>query len=237
MNERRRHFSAKTVKDLRASLREVLQVQQSPEPPEGLSIMTIDPSRVTRCLKTLHLKPGLVLRGYQFYQGGNGNGFIFAMPEDSPLPEPDNQACARVEKVPGVFLPCPQPDCSLEHFMDAFTGDGSPLSFLEASIVKRELEECGAFWHGCSWGSHRIVTSLAKKETSKASQWTWSSPAPKVWRPTVTITQDGASVLFFSYSEEGCCCYYRHLDEYTNDSYRPCSHEETIATGPMGYIC
>ena len=120
----------------------------------------MDPNQVTNCLKNLSLKPGFALRGYQFCSDGNGNGVVYAIPDGSPFPEPEECIYIQpVEVVPGVELDMPKPPSHLDNFMDAFEGDGTLQSYVEASMLQRELEEFGAMWHGCSWSTHDIIDS------------------------------------------------------------------------------
>ena len=56
--------------------------------PEGWSISGADPMGVLRAATSIWVKPGYVLRAYQFREGGNGNGFVYAVPEAEPFPEP-----------------------------------------------------------------------------------------------------------------------------------------------------
>jgi len=87
---------------------------------------TADPAKLLACFPGLRLKSGFVLRAYLYRDGsGNGNGFVWATSRDLPFPEPE--ACPRVE---GVFLSPPRPPGSLENFMEAVEGDGTPWSYL-----------------------------------------------------------------------------------------------------------
>ena len=42
--------------------------------------------------------------------------------------------------------------------MQAIEGDGSPWSYLSASILSREAAEFGAIWHGCVWSDQTILS-------------------------------------------------------------------------------
>ena len=99
----------------------------------------------------LRVKPGFVLRAYQFRSGGNGNGVVWAMPTDALLPEPSE--CPRLTD---QFLEPPKPPLALDDLMDAIEGDGTPWSYLSSSLFAREAQEVGAMWHGCHWSTHKI---------------------------------------------------------------------------------
>ena len=99
---------------------------------------------------SLRIKPGYVLRAYQFYEGGNGNAFVYAVPKTEPFPDP--QECQA--RSPSHFLGPPVPPNALPTVAEAIEGDNSPWSYLQASILVRELQEFGAMWHGVTWGTH-----------------------------------------------------------------------------------
>jgi len=126
-----------------------------PEPntaSNGWSKSTADPMMLLGVFDSLRLKTDFVLRAYQFQEGGNGNGFIWGMPQGAPFPDPDE--CPRLMD---RFLEPPNPPEALDELMDAIDGDGSPWSFLSASIFAREAAEFGAMWHGCHWSTHAIL--------------------------------------------------------------------------------
>lgn len=50
--------------------------------PEGWSFSPVDPQKTLAVFNNLKLKEGFVLRAYQFREGDNGNGIVWAMPED-----------------------------------------------------------------------------------------------------------------------------------------------------------
>ena len=92
--------------------------------------------------KALRLKAGFALHAYEFRSGGNGNGIIWAVPADAPLLAPED--CPQLED---VFLGPPKPPGAIP-LMQVIEGDGSPWSYLSASILGREAAEFGARWHG-----------------------------------------------------------------------------------------
>src|SRR5215469_7088273 len=123
------------------------------EVPEGWSFSRADPMQMLLVAKSLRMRPGYILRAYQFRQGGNGNGFVYAVPEGSPFPEPGDCQARNASH----FLTPPVPPGALPEFAEALEGDNSPWSFVEASILVRELHELGALWHGVAWGTHTIL--------------------------------------------------------------------------------
>ncbi len=119
---------------------------------QGWNESTPSPMVLVDAFPKLHVRDGYILRAYQFREGFNGNAIVYALPEDVPLPDPDT--CERRED---VFLEPPIVAGALDDYMQAIDGDGSLRSYLEASILARELAEFGAIWHGISWGEHIVL--------------------------------------------------------------------------------
>jgi hypothetical protein len=170
---------------------------------------------------TLWLKPGYILRAYQFIQGGNGNGVVYAMPEGAPFPDPDD--CRRDAQ---RFLRPPVPPDALPDVMAAIDGDGSPWSYLSASVLARELAEFGAMWHGCNWSVQRIL-----EEIPADSGLTWIEAQPENLRPSVEMSADGVTVTFCAYSVVYAERVTRHVDRYMPGSYTFTSETTVLATG------
>jgi hypothetical protein len=243
------YYRAEMVEGLREGLRSAV-AWPSQGLPEGFSISPADPTRAMCCLRSLRLKPGIVLRAYQFYEGGNGNGWVLAMPEDVPLPEPSQCRRSDVETAPGVFIDWPCPEEALEHFMDGIEGDGSARSYLEASVLFRELQEFGAIWHGCHWSTHKVIDTAPFDEASvkagrshgqptprRPEKWQWRGRRPADWRPSVSLRKDGgADVRFVTLSELGQSALYEHRDRYVPGSLRPKAGARVFADGPGGYV-
>jgi hypothetical protein len=243
----RHYFSATNVQQLRRKLQKALQVPETDEtyPGDGLYLSPVDPSDAVRIVTHVHLKPGYVLQGYQYISGSNGNGFVYAIPEEARLPDPYEHVHRLKEVVPGVHLPYPEPPNALPHFMDAIEGDGSPRSFLEASILMRELEEFGAIWHGCDWADHEIIYAdpfdpanrlpkrLAEYGSWSSDDWSWIAPKPRDWRPCVKLEGGGATFEFISFSAFDGSGLFRHLDTYKQGSMQPSLTREDLANGPF----
>ena len=219
----------------------------SEDVPAGWSTIISGPEKLLAVFKPLKLKRGFTLVGYQFREGGNGNGFIYAVPEGSRLPFPDD-----CPTDPDHFLGPPVPPTALEDVMDAIEGDGSPVSYLCASLLNRELEEFGAMWHGCSWGTHELVTKdpfarggclrPQSKATDRAGlqidfeKWQWHKPKPARWEPRVKLAGGNVTVIFHTYSGLERDAIYRHVDRYKTGAYRFKARRVVVAEGPSGYI-
>jgi len=137
--------------------------------------------------------------------------------------------------------------------MDGIAGDGSPWSYLCASILSRELAEFGARWHGCNWTTHTLIgdnplelnvrpaalpvgqgaNDYAKGELPSAGKngWKWLSTKPSQWQPSVRIGPDSVTVIFYTYSPLGQEGLYRHTDTYRRGTYVAKSEQLKIAEG------
>jgi len=119
---------------------------------EGWSKSPVNPINLLTAFPSISLRQGFVLRGYVFRAGGNGNGIIWVVPESSPFLEPED--CIKLDD---YFLSPPKPPDALDDLMEAIEGDGTPWSYLSASLFKREAQEFGALWHGRSWCDQSIL--------------------------------------------------------------------------------
>ncbi|HWI53942.1 MAG TPA: hypothetical protein VNT01_17520 [Symbiobacteriaceae bacterium] len=182
-----------------------------------------DPNKLLAAFPCLQLKPGYTLFTQLYAAGGNGNGFTYAYPTGARLPR------KTLTRWPDQ---APQ---QAEAPMAAIEGDGTPWSYLCASLLGRELDELGAQWHGCSWSTHDLCT--ADPTAGKDSGWERTGPIPKEFAPAVTQTEESTTVSFYTVSELGQCRLIRHTDQYpAGRGYLAECSEETIAHGPGGYI-
>ena len=191
----------------------------------------VDPMALLASFPTLRLRAEFVLRAYQYYSGGNGNGIVWALPVSVPFPEPD-----QCPKVQGHFLSPPRPPGALDDLMDAIEGDESARSYLSASLFDREAAEFGALWHGCSWSDERILYENPLDPLEEAGHWEWLHPIPQDWLPEVIISEETITVRFFAHSEHVQCRISEYLDTFVPGNYRFQSKRTEIALGPRGFI-
>ena len=235
-------FPLQKVQRLRRRAQRAAEV--SPAGPEGWSKSAVDPMDLLSVFSSLKMKTGFVLRAYQFRSGSNGNGIIWAVPEDLEFSGPAE--CPTLED---GFLEPPRPLRSIDDFMEAIEGNGLPWSYLSASIFAREAGEFGAIWHGCSWGEHRILGKAPRSlssppddedarpdSVSSPGGWKWIEAKPTEWRPHVDQSSDAIRVTFYTFSGLGVEAIYCNLDEYKPGLYVPRSNNKPIAEGPRGYI-
>jgi hypothetical protein len=235
-------FSAAKIRKLREETAKVTQVP--PDGPNGWSKSTMDPNKVLELFKPLRLRKGYVLRAYQFKAEGNGNGVVWAMPADAEFPEPKD--CPILEN---HLLKAPKPFEALDDVMEAIEGDGTPWSYLAASLLRRELSEFGASWHGCNWSLHFVLDEdpwmadppnpdepALDRPTTKALEWTWLDEAPKDWRPRVTGDEDRVTVTLYTYCGLETQRLFRYTDTYKPGKLRAKVQEKVIASDGPGYM-
>jgi len=236
---------------IKAALEHARSLSEVPEPANnGWSKCTVDPSRMLTAFPPLSLQDGFQLRAYQYFENGNGNAVVYAMPEGAPFPDPEN--CPRVQD---EFLEPPVPPGAVDDVRSVIRGDGSPWSYMCASLFARELAEFGAMWHGSSWGTHHLLGcnpfALTESDrqrvdrhggpdaplsSSNETQWTWLEAKPKEWRPSVTMANAGVTVTFHTFSGLGYERICRHEDVYGATGYCFENTYTELAHGPAGYV-
>ena len=218
-------FSVDRIQSLRRAIARATRFPDNGS--DGWRKSPVDPCLVLNVFRLLHLLPGCTLRAYQFRLGGNGNAFVYAMPVNSPFPEPDE--CPRDEF---RFLEPPVPSGALSDVMAAITGDGSPESYMQASIFAREIVEFGALWHGSEWSMHEIIAANSRcLAAERQAEWEWMEFAPVEWSPTVTMGDQIVSE-FYSYTILGGERLTRHVHSFQNGSYVCVASDRMIAKGP-----
>ncbi|MHC4201873.1 MAG: hypothetical protein ACYSU0_17940 [Planctomycetota bacterium] len=233
-------FDAERIAGLRERSREVSTPR--PDGPDGWSRSAIDPAELFGLFKPIRLREGMILRAYQYRSCGNGNGLVFAMPVETPFPAPRECASGDLED----YSPEPVPPGATWDIMRLVEGDGTPWSYILASVLERELEEFGAIWHGCSWSTHTILGAepLSREggrrsqiePMAPADQWEWREPEPEDWRPAVGDEAGATVARFYTYSGVGRQSIFRHVDTFESEGYSFYTEREAIAEGPGGFV-
>lgn len=231
-------FSAEKIKQLRTQLAKLTEMPENT--PEGWSKSRVNPNKLLDVFKPLSIRKGFVLRAYVFRERGNGNGVVWAMPVHADFPEPKD-----CPTLPNHLLTAPKPHDALDDAMEAIEGDGSAWSYLAASLLRREIAEFGAGWHGVSWGVHHVLDAdpwkapagkpedaSLERPTSQPGQWKWLDGRPAGYAPAVVVEKDRVTVTFYTYSAIGKEGVYRHVDIYRPGKYRAKTEEKKIAEGP-----
>lgn len=234
-------FDARPITALRR--RAGMAQQRREPPPAGWSKSAIDPTGVVGAFGALRLRTGFTLRAYQYYFRGNGHAIVWAMPVGSDFPLPQD-CCLQA----GGSMERPRPPGALDDVMEAIEGDGSPWSYLSASVFWREIHEFGAFWHGCVWSSHRMLgrnplSGPARRRqrgadwpTGSATDWKWLRPEPADWRPAVRRDRATVTVTFCTFNGAVREEIALHTDRYRPRGYCFVPTVETLAKGPLGFI-
>ena len=147
------------------------------------------------------------------------------------------------------------PPGALADVMDAIEGDGSLRSYIQASILRREIGELGAWWHGISWGVHTLLDNGAAPklpqqcsettrdgspafwDTEGDSVWHWHCGPPRDWRPVAERDSSAITVVFYTWTTFGQMGISRHSDSYREGSMRPIeSIVAPILEGPWGIM-
>ncbi len=133
--------------------------------------------------------------------------------------------------------------------MQAIEGDGSPWSYLSASILRREAPEFGAPWHGCDWTPQTILSKPPRQADgpdvpddegdltgdAPAGDWTWHGPVPKTWEPTYAERRSTRRVILHIRNPVGGEQIYRATDTYQADSYDCTTRTTVLCTGTGGF--
>lgn len=145
-----------------------------------------------------------------------------------------------------AFPPTP-PKGALPDVMDGIEGDGSLRSYVQASILRRELRELGAWWHGLEWSTHTLLdngerpfsprpaspSGNAYAPSDHDEEWRWAAAPPEDWRPFAVRESAELTVVFWTVSALGAVRIVRSVDRYAGGRLRPTdSAEETVAEGP-----
>ena len=193
---------------------------------DGWFASAFDANDLISVFDTLRLKPGFALHAYEFRQGPDGDGIIWAVPAGAPqLPSDDgpgrHSSLSDPPKPPGAV-----------RLIQAIEGDGSPWSYLSASILRREAEEFGACWHGCDW-THQTILCMPPRQTDEphvlaaerkltgdppVGNWTWRGPVPKTWEPTYAERESTRRVIL-NIHDPAAGEIYRATDTYRARGY------------------
>lgn len=235
-------ITAARVAELRQQADQLMHLTE--ELPDGWSKSPLEPARLLEVFRPLRVREGFVLRAYQFYEEGNGNGVVWALPETADFPAPAD--CPILEN---HLLKAPKPFDALDDVMEAIEGDSSPWSYFAASMLRRQFSELGALWHGTNWSVHCVLDEdpwkagdLSENESpldapnSNRDDWTWHEEPPQDWRPQVRVEEDRVVVSFYTYCGLEQQRLIRHTDIYRPGKYRARVLERTIAEGPPVFV-
>jgi hypothetical protein len=194
------------------------------------------PSIIFAKLPGLRLKPKIRLVTYLLRFADRGIGQTWAVPEERSTTAELEEALVvgrdgrrstsdRGQVFERSRSHPPKPAMALADPMMAVEGDQLPTSYVVASLVSRELKEFGAIGEDMNWSHHRLITIAPTKV-----KWDWEIEVPQDLAPKVRVFEEGrAAVEFFTCRVVTPVGIYRHLDQYTADSYAPRTLDRVVA--------
>jgi len=183
-------------------------------------VSSINPAAALLKLPGLQLKPVFRLISYLYRAETDGAGIVWALPEAFSTTAQLEKAIATAGN---LDLP-PRPESALTDFMQAIEGDRSPLSFLIASILRRELQEIGALGQLCNWSHHRLIEAPPAQV-----KWQWRTEQPKDLSAKVGFSSGQVAVEFFTCRIAAPIALFRHLDQYPIGHYKATSTDRVVA--------
>jgi hypothetical protein len=182
----------------------------------------VDPASAINRLPGLSVKPGYRFATYLYRLHEQGLGQTIALPEGRASTAQLAAALATADKPDNP----PHPNGTLPDRMAAIAGDGQPMSYMMASILKRELEEFGRLGEEQQiWHRHRYIAAAPTQ-----ARWQWRTEAAPDLRPRIRILPDDRiTVEFFSCRVHPSIAIFQHLDQYEAGSYVAQSIDRPIA--------
>ncbi len=184
-------------------------------------ISTANPGCVLMKLPGLKLKAGVRLVSYLYRLEKDGLSVTWALPEalsTTALLEAALKTCREEEN-------SPKPEGRLADLMDAIEGDRSPMSFVIASIVRRELKEFGTLGKSRNWSNHQLIDALPAQV-----QWQWRTQASKDLSPKVRLLPEGKAMLeFYTCRTTAPIAIFQHVDQYAAGKYQAKGVDRAVA--------
>jgi hypothetical protein len=229
----------------------------------GWTLAPYDPNELISIFSCIHLKQGYHLESYQGQdKSGNSSAYIFVLPENRTLPkrsprkalddlldadmgivEKKSALRSFIYKVLGIFFPRyrPLPTWADRDIESCLEGDGTPLSYFQASLCLREIYELGAIGHCAYWSHHTLVTAPQQPpvvewlpQNQDPMEWTWYEPEPEGWCPTIWKDENEKwNVTFYTIDTMGADLVF-HNDTFIN-GYEYETFSTSIAHYPGGY--
>lgn len=190
-----------------------------------------NPESIVKGFSHLRIKGSFKLRAYQYSDGANGNGVVWAIPVDSDLPDPN-----KCELLEDHFLSAPKPSIAFDDFMRVIDGDKSPLSYLQASIAFHDLHEFGAVWHGTQWGRDIILPFIDKQNANKYD-WEMTENEPEIIEPHFYYSDEGhPTIVFHTINDIYTVTMNRYIHTFSKSDYTLQVERTCIATAGGGII-
>lgn len=173
----------------------------------GWQKSAVSPMEVVGLFDRLWVKEGYELVAYVYGFKVSSLGVVWAVRDDTPTAI---GGCERLNDE----LKTPRPEGAVD-FTSVIEGDGSAESYMQTSILVRELRDFGCTFEHSEWGWHEIVGDVEEFVV-----FTETDPTPKV------IRDSRVAVEFCTRSyRDGKI--YRHVDKFL-DGYRFVSSSDVI---------
>jgi hypothetical protein len=186
--------------------------------------------------------PGWELRGYRVDTGGGGRGIVWAVPSGAPEVEPDG--CEWKDDIP-------RPPGGVG-FLEAIRGDGSPLSFLQVSLLTRQL----VMVEPADWERRAVHTWFDANDKEQEeivvyrldiprggpaagagwAGWALTGAWPSDWRAEVRVNGSTVEVRLNVLDEHGMKRLFAVVDTYHPPSLVPETRTEPIAARGPGFV-
>ena len=205
---------------------------------------TLDPTPVLESFGCLSVQPGWKLLAYLVGGGIGAESRVVAVPAEF---DPADAALELVGDrlgdgerpyVDGILdFDLRLPPEARPRFMSAVDGDGSPWSYLCASLAVRQLLDYAAFWHALyqhEWFEHLILAKWPPPRSALSEPaGDFEGEQPGLWRPAVWVGGRSTTVRMYTYrparaNPEGV---WMHEDRYEARSYDPTLTRTLIAPG------
>jgi hypothetical protein len=184
-------------------------------------ISSVNPGDALLKLPGLRLKPEWRLVSFLNRTPDDGVGAIWAVPEALSTTAQLEKALERS----GDRSQPPHPEGALPDAMEAIEGDRSPVTYVVASILQRELKELGAVGKSCSWTHHRLINTPPIQV-----KWQWKIELSRDLSPKVRVFPDGTTAIeFFTCHIVPPIAIFQHVDQYPKGHYKAVSLDRPVA--------
>jgi hypothetical protein len=233
-------FPIREVRGAKRRAARAARIRDGVEPLAG----TLDPTPVLESFGCLRVRPGWKLLAYLMGGGIGGESRVVAVPTEfdpvgaelAPVADPPSDA-DRPYSGSNLDFAVSLPLQARRRFMSAVEGDGSPWSYLCASLAVRQLLDYAAYWHALyehDWFEHLILAKWPPPGSAlQEPAGGLEGEQPSLWRPAVWVGRRSTTVRMYTYrparaNPEGV---WMHEDRYEAGSYDPELTRTLIAAG------
>ena len=237
-------FPIDVVENMRDEARRIRKTLACPEH-EGWIRSGFKAESLLEAFPMLRLRSGFELLVYTYCEMMGSHSQVVAVGKDHAL----ISTALRVSEGERMEWPPDLKDGVISP-MEAVEGDGTPLSYLSASILMREFREIGAFWHGIVWDTYAVLAptvcclgggcaesqqDIELQELLARLEWAGPCQDLQHLAPSVCVRPDSVLVTLHVYTELNGEQVLRQRDTYLSGSYHPTRQEDTVATGGHGF--